>query len=736
MCRFFATAPKGLSEILREELISIGASEISVQPTGATFEGSLEVGYKACLWSRVANRIYLIIKETTLDNQEALSSEVQKIDWRQHFGVEDTFAVSFSGQGVGITHSHYGALKIKDGLVDYFRHHFNVRPKVDTENPDIQIHGHMNRDQFTLSLDLVGYSLHQRGYREGQQVKAPLKENVAAAILLRARWPEIATEGGIFYDPMCGSGTFLIEAAMMASDCAPGLNKAGEMGLNRWSGHDAHLWSTLIDQAKQREQKGLASLPPVYGSDISHRSLKIAQEAIQKAGYADVIEIKQMSVSQAHRLGESEKGLLVTNPPYGERLGEVEKVKKDYTELGDLLKNHFSGWEAAVLTCNAELGKYMGLKATRSHDFYNGAMPCKLFRFQVDEKYFRQPAFEAGQDLAAQIQLLHPELSDTDNAKMFGNRIKKNLKSLSNWVKKESIRAYRVYDADMPEYALAIDVYHTLEDDIWVQVAEYAPPKTVNPTKARHRLYEAMSVLPKVLDVSADKIIFKIRSQQKGSSQYEKQNDEGTFLTIVENHAKVKINLTDYLDSGVFLDHRDVRQRVAELSVGKSLLNLFCYTATATIEAAVAGCKSSFSVDMSKTYLNWAKQNFKENTLDVWQHQVFEADVLEWLKKQSQNPEKTYDVIFLDPPSFSTSKKMTGTLDIQRDHVELLKMTFKLLSDDGKLIFSNNLRKFKLYKEAFSDDWEINDITQETLPKDFQRNQKIHQVWMFSRRKA
>ena len=732
MCRFFATAPKGLSEILRDELIALGATQVKVQPTGATFEGQLDVGYKVCLWSRIANRVYLILKETQLDNQEALSTEVQQVDWNQHFDAESTFAVSFTGQGVGITHSHYGALKIKDGIVDYFREHFNKRPSVDVDYPDVQIHGHLNRNQLTLSLDLVGYSLHQRGYREGQQVKAPLKENVAAAILMRARWPEIAAAGGTFYDPMCGSGTFLIEAAMMASDCAPGLAKARSMALNRWLGHDDDLWKSLIEQAHQRESNGLDKLPLILGSDVSHKSLDIAQQAIQNAGYADVIEIKQMSVSQASKWRSANKGLIVTNPPYGERLGEVETVKKDYIELGDLLKKQFAGWEAAVLTCNAELGKYMGIKALRSHDFYNGALACKLFRFKVEESYFRRPALQTTQDLAAQVQLLHPELADSDNAKMFANRLKKNLKNLKSWIKQQDIQAYRIYDADIPEYALAIDVYHTVETGTWVLVAEYAAPKTVNPTKARHRLYEALSALPETLQVPVERIVFKVRSQQKGDSQYEKQDQQGKRLTIIENQAKLKVNFTDYLDSGVFLDHRMVRQKVAQLSRDKTLLNLFCYTATATTEAAVAGCQSSLSVDMSKTYLDWAKENFKANQIDVWKHKLQQANVIEWLEQQAEKPQQKFDVIFIDPPSFSNSKRMKGTLDIQRDHVDLLKMALKLLSDKGRLIFSTNLRKFKLSNEAFADLWEIKDITRETMPKDFLRNQKIHQVWEFS----
>jgi 23S rRNA (guanine2445-N2)-methyltransferase / 23S rRNA (guanine2069-N7)-methyltransferase len=736
MCRFFATSPPGLNELLREELTGFGAENIKIQPTGATFEGPLDVGYRTCLWSRLANRVYYVLLETEVPNQEALSGLVASIDWVQHVAQDGTFAVSFTGKGLGIEHSHYGALKIKDGIVDYFRERYQTRPSVDATTPDIRVHGHVNRNHLTLSLDLTGYSLHQRGYREGTQVTAPLKENVAAAILMRANWPEIAKRGGSLYDPMCGSGTFLIEAAMMASDTAPGLAKSGEMLLNYWRGHDEVLWENLVEEAEQRETEGLRQLPMIYGSDISHKSLDIAREAIQAAGYDDVIEIKQMSVEQGRKWGDWPTGLIVTNPPYGERLSDEESVKQIYMQLGEYLKSEFKDWKAAVLTCNTELGMYLGIKAKRSHDFYNGAMACRLFRFDLDESLFRQPALQVKSDLVSQVRRLQPELAESDNARMVANRIHKNMKGLKSWVKQQDIRAYRVYDADIPEYALAIDLYDTLESGLWVVVAEYAPPKTVNPTKAKRRLYEALSVLPEVFDVAAERIVFKVRSQQKGQDQYEKMDEQKAFFTVLENQTKIRVNFTDYLDTGLFLDHRDVRREVAKLASGKRLLNLFCYTASATAEAVKAGCKGSLSLDMSKTYLYWAKHNFMCNDIDERQHRLQQENVLEWLDKQtdgsSKTPSETFDVIFLDPPSFSTSKRMEGTLDIQRDHVDLIRKTLTLLAPGGRLVFSNNLRKFKLDQAAFADDWAIENITQRTLPKDFARNPKIHQAWVFS----
>lgn len=723
--KFFATAPSGLSEMLKEELQQLGAQQVKAQPRGVSFEGALSIGYQACLWSRLANRVYLVLLETTLDNQEDLYRQLRLFNWAAHMSEDHSFAVSFTGKGMGIEHTHFGALKIKDAIVDSFREATGYRPAVDKDYADLRWHGHLNRNQFTLSLDLAGYSLHQRGYREGQQVKAPLKENVAAAILIRSGWPSLAQQGATLYDPMCGSATFLIEAAMIATDTAPGLDKAPFMALVSWRGHDRDLWQKLIDQAQQRKEAGQEIRPTIIGADSHGGALKIALKTINQAGYGDVIRLENLTIQDKHPC-DTPKGLVVLNPPYGERLGELDEVKALYVQIGDMLKQQFEGWQAAVLTCNKELGLYLGLKAKRSHEFYNGALPCKLFRFDIETEAYRQPALKAGVDLASEVELSMAELAQSEGAIMFANRLKKNLKSLRKWAQRNQVNAYRLYDADMPEYAIAVDYYDTLEAGAWIVVNEYAPPKSVNAAKAKRRLYEAMSVLPAVTGVDSDHIVFKVRQRQRGSSQYEKMEERKDYFTIIENQTRIRVNFTDYLDTGLFLDHRDVRALVAKLSQGKRLLNLFCYTATASAQAAVAGARETLSIDMSKTYLYWAKHNFMSNNLDLRKHQLLQEDVVAWLK--AAEVKTRYDVIFLDPPSFSTSKRMEGVLDIQRDHVSLIQQAAHHLTEDGVLVFSNNLQRFKLDTEALQN-WNIENITRSTLPEDYKRNSKIHQVW-------
>ncbi|MFA6699906.1 MAG: bifunctional 23S rRNA (guanine(2069)-N(7))-methyltransferase RlmK/23S rRNA (guanine(2445)-N(2))-methyltransferase RlmL [Thiomicrospira sp.] len=725
--KFFATSPSGLSEMLKEELLELGAQNVKAQPRGVAFEGDLSAGYRACLWSRLANHVYLVLLEAALPNQEALYQVCRDLDWSRHMSEDHSFAISFTGQGMGIEHTHFGALKIKDAIVDYFRDTRGIRPSVDVDYADIRLHGHLNRNQFTLSLDLSGHSLHQRGYREGQQVKAPLKENLAAAILIRAGWPAIAQQGGSLYDPMCGSGTFLIEAAMMASDCAPGLAKANDMGFLSWLGHDREAWQGLVADAQAREIDGLKNLPPIFGSDAHAGALKIARQAIRQAGYDDVIELRQSDVTQAEPWQSCSPGLVVVNPPYGERLGDEDEVKALYVKLGERLKHAFVGWQAAVLTCDKSLGLYLGLKAKRDHEFMNGAMSCKLFRFEIVEEFFRQPALRAGTDLAAEVELSMADLAASEGAQMFANRLGKNLKALKKWAGREQVSAYRVYDADMPEYALAVDYYATLEAGEWLVVNEYAPPKTVNAAKAKRRLYEAMAVMPEVMGIPSEHIVFKVRQRQRGNSQYEKLEARKDYFTLQEGAAKLRINFTDYLDTGVFLDHRQVRDYCAKLAKGKRFLNLFCYTATATVQAAVQGASESVSVDMSKTYLYWAKHNFMTNNMPLNRHELIQADVVAWLQNPPSMPK--FDVIFLDPPSFSSSKRMEGVLDIQRDHVQLIEQAGALLAKDGVMMFSNNMQKFKLDRDNLQA-WNIEDITRQTLPEDFKRSPKIHQAWL------
>jgi 23S rRNA (guanine2445-N2)-methyltransferase / 23S rRNA (guanine2069-N7)-methyltransferase len=297
---------------------------------------------------------------------------------------------------------------------------------------------------------------------------------------------------------------------------------------------------------------------------------------------------------------------------------------------------------------------------------------------------------------------------------------------MRKWAKQQQVQCYRLYDADLPEYAVAIDVYQG--EQLWINVQEYEAPKTIASHKANERLAALLAEIPRVLDVDSSQVFLKIRRKQKNNEQYEKLDTQANFHIIEENHCKFLVNFEDHLDTGLFLDHRPIRQLIQQQAKGKDFLNLFAYTGTASVSAALGDAKSTTTLDMSNTYLEWTKNNFNLNKL-TGQHQIIRADSSSWLAQQAQETQKTqYDLIFMNPPTFSNSKRMENVFDIQRDHVVLIQQALTLLTAQGVLYFSTNFKKFKLDKEQLSSSI-IEDISAATIPADFSRNPKIHYCW-------
>lgn len=721
---YFATCPKGLESLLLQELQSMGAGDCKETVAGVAFAGDLQLGYRSCLWSRLANRILLPIASIECRTVEDLYRGVASIDWEQHLSIDKTFAIAFSGKLAGIQHSHFGALKAKDAIADYFNLRYQRRPDVESRQPDVLINVRVNKGVLIVSIDLSGDSLHRRGYRQSGG-SAPLKENLAAAILLRADWPAMASRGGALLDPMCGSGTLLIEGAMMMAHIAPGLMRS-HWGFFGWSGHRQSIWRDLVEEATAARDRAMQrQWPEIRGYDASPRALENAQENIDRAGLSGRIRVARKELARFTKPTHStiDTGLVITNPPYGERLGDADALLHLYRYLGQTLKREFPGWRAGVFTGNPELGKKMGLRSNKQYQLFNGTIPSKLLLFDVEPQYFVQDhsPLESGKS-EQKNDSVEPLLSA--GATMFANRLRKNLKQLSKWVSRESISCYRLYDADMPEYSVAVDRYND-----WIHVAEYAPPAKVDPQMAGQRLADVLAAIPTVLDISPRQLVLKQRSRQRGSNQYQKVDEANQLMEVREGQARLLVNLFDYLDTGLFLDHRPVRLKIAELAKGQRFLNLFCYTATASVHAALGGATFSDSVDLSATYLDWAKKNFALNGFSDTQHRTIRADVMEWI----QHCDNIYDLILLDPPTFSNSKKMDATLDIQRDHVKLIQRAMARLSVDGLLIFSNNHRKFKLDSSLLVD-FAVDDRTDWSLDKDFQHSKKIHQCWFIRHR--
>jgi 23S rRNA (guanine2445-N2)-methyltransferase / 23S rRNA (guanine2069-N7)-methyltransferase len=722
---FYVTVPAGTADLAAEELAACGVVEPKVERGGVGCTGTLEQAYRACLWSRVANRVLLSVAQFPAPTPEALYDGVRTVDWGEHLTVDGTLAVDCTSTQSAITHTQFAALRVKDAVVDQFRERTGSRPSVDTAAPHVRVNLHLHRDVASLAIDLAGDSLHRRGYR-GAQGAAPLKENLAAAVLLRAGWAKLvaANDGGDlgFVDPMCGSGSLAIEAALIAADVAPGLLR-NEFGFLRWRGHDEALWQRLLTEAAERRAAANVERVVFRAYDRDYAAVRATLENAVRAGLAKHVHAERRELTDLPP-APAPRGLVAVNPPYGERLGDAAALQGVYALLGDKLRELYVGWQAAVLTGNPPLGRELKIKAKRTHTMFNGPIECRLLRFDIEPKHFEQkrvpgalPAFDTE---AARAR---------PGAAMFANRLRKNLAVLGDWARKEGIACYRVYDADMPEYAFSIDIYaaaSAADAKRFVYVQEYAPPATIDPEKARARRGEAFSVIPEVLDVPRERAYLRTRRKQKDGAQYEKLAERGEFEIVGEGGLELLVNFTDYLDTGLFLDHRPTRARIRELAAGKSFLNLFAYTATASVFAAAGGARTTMSVDLSRTYLEWARRNLDRNGFDdPARHTLLQEDVLAWLE---QPPRERYDLIFLDPPTISRSKRMAQELDLQRDHVALIRSTLLRLTPGGLLLFSNNFRKFRLDAVGLAD-LDVVDVTPATIPKDFARNPRIHQCF-------
>lgn len=715
--QWFMTCPRGMEALLAAELRELGAEAVKESVSGVAATGPVTLGYRACLWSRLANRVLLVLLETGVDDGDQLYHAASAVDWVAHLGPDTSIAVDFIGTWGDVRHTVFGAQRVKDAIVDHFRAIDGARPNVDVADPDIRINARLHRGRLALSLDFSGASLHRRGYR-ARQLTAPLKENLAAALLLRAGWPEIAAAGGELLDPMCGSGTLVIEAALMAGDIAPGLLRE-RFGFHAWRGFDAALWDALIAAAEARRAVGIDRLPRLEGRDRDPAAIAISRANAEAAGLGDCLRFERGQLDDLGSHGAT--GLVITNPPYGERLGDAQELVATYGELGAAIKRQYAGWRAAIITANPDLGHALGLKAERRYQFYNGALASQLLICSIHTA-----------EQAAAAREFHEGRAERHRAgiTMLANRLRKNRRRLAPWVAREGIQCYRLYDADLPEYAVAIDCYGEA-----VHVQEYAPPATVAEATARRRLGEVAAAVAQVLQPDPSLVFTKRRERQSGASQYQPLGDGSNLgvFQVREGRAVFEVDLASYLDTGLFLDHRPVRRLIAGLAPGRRLLNLFCYTATATVQAALGGASASLSIDLSNTYLDWAYRNFVLNGIAGERHRLLRADCLDWLRTAEEEHAGAFDLILLDPPTFSNSKKMTDTLDVQRDHPRLIRASMGLLAPGGTLVFSNNFRRFRLDAEI-AGEFGVENVSMRTLDPDFRGDERIHHCWLIRHR--
>ena len=712
--QFFLSCARGLEPLAEAELKAFGAKEIKPTGAGVWFGDSLEDAYRACLWTRVGSRVLLPLFETDATT-DALYDQAIGFDWAEHIAAGSRLKIDFSGTNSQIRDSRFGALKLKDAIVDKYRASGLAEPYLDNNEPEITLSARLAKKRISVALDLTGEGLHRRGYRARQGI-APLRESLAAALLIRANWPAMAAQQKDLIDPVCGSGTLVIEAAFIAADRAPGL-KRGYWGFEQWPGHDKQIWSSLMQEARHRFDAGRAKYSgQIRGLDIDTPVLRVARDNASTAGVQDMVRFETADVRELIHEGDRQ-GLIVANPPYGERLGDKTQAEALYRQFGLQLRG-FEGWQAGILAPSAEFGRLLGMHSHKHYQVTNGKLDCLFYLFDI------QPGVELVASAAK---------TPSEGAQMVAARIRKNRARLKSWISRSGASNYRVYDADIPEYSAAVDLYlvqNPGEDPKqWLVVQEYAAPAEIDEGKAKHRFNELCTGVQLAFDCNDDQIVRKTRQRHKGSSQYQRADDLSTNEhRVFEGKVEALVNFEDYLDTGLFLDHRPIRHWIGVQARDKKFLNLFCYTAVPSLHAIAGGASESLSLDMSNTYLDWARRNYRLNNADVWKHRLSRVDCVDWLQ-QEVGEEGLFDMILLDPPTFSNSKKMEATLDVQRDHLSLIEGAMKRLNPAGVLIFSNNLRRFRLNQEV-SEKYQVEDFNAASLDPDFQRNNRIHQCYL------
>ena len=735
---FFATCGRGLEALLGDELRAIGVHGVRPLRAGVSFSGDMRDAYLACLWSRIASRVLMTVARVDAHSADSLYEDVRRIAWEDHIPLGKTIAFSARGTNANLRDTRFTALRAKDALCDRLRALRGERPDVDTVSPDVRISINVRNEKATISIDLSGTALEQRGYRApGKPQGAPLHDNLAAAMLMAAGWGREDGPRGLV-NPLCASGTLAIEAAMMSARIAPGIMRA-HWGFEGIAEHNPGMWDDLLDQADYESDQGRGHVLPIIACDADAAALEYARACARRASVADCITFVDTSKEDAptlESLGARGAGLLMCNLPSIEH-AVLAQLPLLYARILDAARSDARVGTLALLSDDGGLDAHLGMEASTTLDVMNGRAEESLRVYDLEGEL---------NALDATVKVRDTQIAVSDAAaQQFASRLNKVYKQRRKWAAKEQVYAYRVYDADLPDYNMAIDLYCGAGPDKGkrlVHVAEYAAPRDIDAAKASRRIADALRIIPVVFEVDPKDVYLKRRVRAKGGSQYSgtaglgedgSKSRAGRLITK-ENGLLFEVDLADYLDTGLFLDHRNTRVLLRMLAKDKSFLNLFAYTGTASVYAAAGKAKFTTTVDISNTYQQWAMRNMKLNRL-LDRHQEFvRADVLAWVQEKRHSKER-WDLIFVDPPTFSNSSKMgTRDWDVQRDHAELLIGVSRLLTREGVAVFSCNLRKFKPDVETLAKAGVIiRDISDKTIPSDFERNPKVHRCYLLKR---
>lgn len=738
---FFATCPTGFEHLLADELERMGVPRVRPLQGQVAFEGALSFAYRACLRSHLASRVIAVIARIDAADSDELYAGANAIEWERHLPEGRTFAISASGTNAQLKNTQFVALRIKDAIVDRVLATRRPRPDVSTKRPDVHIVARLSKARMTLGIDLAGIPLFMRGYRQMDD-SVGLRPDYAAALLELCGWQtQTPSDDLCLVDASPRPSTLLVEGCLLATGHAPGLLRTW-WGCEGWGQHDPSTWDDEVELAKAQIRTGASpSLLTLSGkgphasrirsalrsSGIDpHVSSLTSQDASLPAGCTVVV--CDLSSMRDEDLAQEASAIATT-------MSVAQKL------------------EAHVL-------------ATASHDTlpdsFVGHEPKACVQTRMGQQSLHLESFELAGD---QHNLAQVELSQAESASVlvpasnqFAARLKKVARLRRKWARREDVTCYRVYDTDLPDYAVSIDLYQgtdpstgLLDGRRWLLVSEYAAPKDVDAALAKSRLVDVLSIAPKILDVEPRNVFLRVRRREKGGSQYAQEakrsnkRQDKRRLTVApgghlidEGGLTFEVNFSSYLDCGIFLDHRVTRSMLREMAKqtkgSKRFLNLFAYTGTATCYAADGGMHNTTTVDLSRTYLDWARRNMAHNGFTGPSHEFVQADVVRWVNEQ-RHTRNRWDLVFCDVPTFSNSSRMgSRSFDVQRDHVELLIDISRLLTRDGTCVFSCNLRSFvpdeqKLDRAGVV----LEDITEQTIPEDFARNARIHHAYIVRR---
>ncbi len=756
----------GLESVVVRELEALGYAGKPISTGRVLLTGDERAMARTNVWLRAADRVLVRVATFGAPDFEALFEGVKAIAWEEW--IPRDFAFPVAGRSVKSQLSSVPAVQraVKKAIVDRLMraHRVHALPE---SGPTVPVEVSLLDDVATLTVDTSGAGLHKRGYRPTVG-EAAMKETLAAALVLLSTW----RPNRPFVDPFCGTGTIAIEAAMIGRRMAPGLRRA--FAAEAWPAFSRETWGEARGEAASR---ALPTLPiTLHASDVNEVALGLARQHARAAGVEREVHFVKRDFAELS--STAEYGCMVTNPPYGVRLGEDEQIERLYRTMPTVLRR-LPTWSFHILTARQDMEALVGQRASRRRKLFNSQIECTYYTFLGP----KPPEMQRGRDrpvaeserprsgdtrnaltpstawevvesssltagdadevessvgphLEAQPTSRRPPRAresdapafgglrtrDTKEADEFRSRLRKNVHHLRRYPSR-GITCYRLYDRDCPDVPLIVDRY---EDR--VHVAEYEREHGRTFAQQADWMDLMRSIIADEVGVPLAHVYVKEKHRQRGLTQHEKQGDLKNTTVVREGGLRFEVNLTDYIDTGLFLDHRQTRQMVRAQAAGKRFLNLFCYTGSFTVYAAAGGASSTTSVDLSNTYLDWAQRNMALNGLWPGKHRLVKSDVLEFLRGGEDRAAR-YDLVVVDPPTFSNSKSTEEDWEVAKHHRDVFELLTPRLAPGAVVYFSNNYRRFKLDEELLRGlGFTLREITNQTIPADY-RNKRIHRCW-------